>query len=232
LGILKMSLKSFGQAALALVFCFAAVLPAVAESVWVSDEFEVLLRTGPSTEHAIRLTMTSGTELEVLESDAESGYTRVRTLAGTEGWVLTRYLMPEAPARQQLERLTSQLTNANTRGTTLGSQLETIRTQYDEATRTIANLERSSAALQAELEEIKSTSANAISIDRQNKDLRQQLTDAEIKVSILQQENEELAGQKTRNWFLAGALVLFAGIILGIWLPRIRWQRRSRYERF
>lgn len=217
---------------MALVFCFAAVLPAVAESVWVSDQFEVLLRTGPSTEHAIRLTMTSGTELEVLESDAESGYTRVRTLAGTEGWVLTRYLMPEAPARQQLERLTSQLTNANTRGSTMSSQLDTIRTQYDEATRTIANLERNNAALQAELEEIKSTSANAISIDRQNKDLRQQLTDAEIKVSILQQENQELASQKTRNWFLAGALVLLAGIILGIWLPRIRWQRRSRYERF
>lgn len=227
-----MSIRSFGQAVLALVFCFAAVLPAVAESVWVSDQFEVLLRTGPSTEHAIRLTMTSGTELEVLESDAESGYTRVRTLAGTEGWVLTRYLMPEAPARQQLERLTSQLTNANTRGSTMSSQLDTIRTQYDEATRTIANLERNNAALQAELEEIKSTSANAISIDRQNKDLRQQLTDAEIKVSILQQENQELASQKTRNWFLAGALVLLAGIILGIWLPRIRWQRRSRYERF
>ena len=227
-----MSIRPIRQAALALVFCFAAVLPATAQSVWVSDQFEVLLRTGPSTEHAIRLTMASGTELEVLERDAESGYTRVRTQAGTEGWVLTRYLMAEAPARQQLERLTSQLTNANSRGSSLGSQLDTIRTQYEDATQTIAGLERSNAALQAELEEIKSTAANAISIDRQNKDLRQQLTDAEIKVSILQQENEELTGQKTRNWFLAGALVLLVGIILGIWLPRIRWQRRSRYERF
>lgn len=227
-----MSIRSIGQATFVLAVCFAAAVPAAAESVWVSDQFEVLLRTGPTTDHAIRLTMGSGTELEVLERDSESGYTRVRTQAGTEGWVLSRYLMPEAPARQQLERLTSQLTNANARGSSLGSQLDAIRAQYEEATQTIASLERSSAALQAELAEIKSTSANAISIDRQNKDLRQQLTDAEIKVSILQQENEELSGQKTRNWFLAGALVLLVGIILGIWLPRIRWQRRSRYERF
>jgi SH3 domain protein len=227
-----MSIRPIGQAVFVLVLCFVAAVPAAAQTVWVSDQFEVLLRTGPTTEHAIRLTMSSGTELEVLERDDDSGYTRVRTQAGTEGWVLTRYLMPEAPARQQLERLTSQLTNANARGSSMGSQLDTIRTQYEEATQTISRLERSNAALQAELEEIKSTAANAISIDRQNKDLRQQLTDAEIKVSILQQENEELSGQKTRNWFLAGALVLFVGIVLGIWLPRIRWQRRSRYERF
>lgn len=227
-----MGMKTLGQAVSVLVLCIVAAGTADAQSAWVSDQFEVLLRTGPSTEHAIRLTMSSGTELDVLESDPDSGYTRVRTRAGTEGWVLSRYLMSEPPARQQLERLTAQLTDASAEGSTLTSQLQAIQTQYDQARRTIESLEQNNAALQAELEEIKSTAANAISIDRQNKDLRQQLTDAEIKVSILQQENEELASQKTRNWFLAGALVLLVGIILGIWLPRIRWQRRSRYERF
>lgn len=202
------------------------------DAAWVSDEFEVLLRTGPSTEHAIRLTMKSGTELEVLESDSDSGYSRVRTLGGTEGWVLSRYLMNEPPARQQLERLTSQLTDANTRGTSLGSQLDAIKGQYDDAERQIASLQQSRNALESELKEIKETAANALAIDRQNKDLRQQLTDAEIKVSILEQENEDLGSQKTRNWFLAGALVLLVGIVLGLWLPRVRWQRRSRYDRF
>lgn len=221
-----------GQGATLFACCFLAMSGVRAESVWVSDQFEVLLRTGPSTENAIRLTMSSGTQLEVLEQDAQSGYTRVRTNAGTEGWVLTRYLMPEPPARQQLEKLTSQLTNANARGTSMGSQLDTIRSQYEKATAQIASLERDNTSLQSELEDIKTTAANAISIDRQNKDLRQQLTDAEIKVNILQQENEELASQKNRNWFLAGALVLLVGVVLGIWLPRIRWQRRSRYERF
>jgi SH3 domain protein len=227
-----MNITSIRQLVLLLGCCFVAALPASAQTVWVSDEFEVLLRTGPTTEHAIRLTMRSGTELEVLERDAESGYTRVRTSGGTEGWVLSRYLMSEAPARQQLERLTSQLTNANARGSTMGSQLDAVKNQYDTATARIASLESQNQSLQTELDELKSTSANAISLDRQNRDLRQQLTDAEIKVSILEQENDDLASQKTRNWFLAGALVLLVGIILGIWLPRIRWQRRSRYESF
>jgi uncharacterized protein YgiM (DUF1202 family) len=58
-----------------------------AESAWVSDEFEITLRSGPSTSNAIELMLKSGTELEVLERDAETGYSRVRTGGGTEGWV-------------------------------------------------------------------------------------------------------------------------------------------------
>jgi len=212
--------------------CLFVSLPVRAEPGWVSDQIEVTLRTGPSTSNAITRMLRSGTEIEVVRRDEETGYSLVRTSVGTEGWVLTRYLMNEPPARQQLERLTSQLTTATTEGSSLTSQLAAIKSQYDEATATITSLERDTQALQTELSQIKETAANTIAIDRQNKDLREQLTDAEIKVSILEQENETLSGQTTRNWFLAGALVLFVGVIMGLWLPRIRWQKRSRYERF
>jgi SH3 domain protein len=212
--------------------CFVVVTAAQAQSVWVSDEMEITLRTGPSTANAITRMLPSGTPLEILERDSDTGYARVRTNAGTEGWVLIRYLMNEPPARQQLERLTTQLNAANTEGGTLSSQLAAIKSQYDEASATIASLERDKQALQTELDEIKTTASNTLTIDRQNRDLRQQLADAEIKVSILEQENDALSGQTTRNWFLAGALVLFIGVVMGLWLPRIRWQKRSRYERF
>ena len=86
--------------------------------------------------------------------------------------------------------------------------------------------------LESELAEIKRTAGNVLSIDNQNKELQQQLTDAEIKASILEQENQELSSQQSRYWFLSGALVLLVGIISGLWLPRIRWQRQSRYDSF
>lgn len=210
--------------------CAAAGLRA--EPVWVSDEFEVTLRTGPSTANAITRTLASGTQLELLESGIGDGYSRVSTLGGTEGFILTRYLMDEPSAREQLQKLTAQLTSARTEGNSLGSQLAAITRQYDTATAQVASLQREKQALENELEEIKQTAANVLAIDRLNKDLRQQLTDAEIRVSILEQENRDLQGQTTRNWFLAGGLVMLVGIILGLWLPRIRWQKRSRYERF
>ncbi|MDH3756547.1 MAG: TIGR04211 family SH3 domain-containing protein [Gammaproteobacteria bacterium] len=219
--------------------CAASLLSALlfttaasAESAWVSDEFEITLRSGPSTSNAIELMLNSGTELEVLERDAESGYSRVRTGGGTEGWVLTRYLMNEPAAREQLARLTSQLTSEASRGTSLNSQLGAIRSEYDTATNRIETLERDKSGLEEELAEIKRTAANILAINNQNKQLREQLAAEEIRVATLEQENRELSSQTTRYWFMSGALVLVVGMVLGLWLPRIRWQRRSRYDRF
>ena len=208
------------------------VSTASAETAWVTDQFEITLRSGPSTSNAIQLMVGSGTALEVLERDADTGYTHVRTQGGTEGWVLTRYLMNEASAREQLQRLTGQLTNATSRGSSLNSQLAAIKGEHDAAKRQIATLEREKAAVEKELADLKRTAANVLSINEQNESLMEQLAGAQIRADSLEQENRQLSSQTTRYWFMSGGLVLLVGIILGIWLPRIRWQRRSRYDRF
>jgi SH3 domain protein len=220
-----------GILAIGLLILFPAA-QAAAQSMWVSDQFEVMLRTGPSTSNAIERMLPSGTSLEVIERDDEAGYSRVRTAAGTEGWVLTRYLMNEPSAREQLASLTSRLTSAAAEGSSLESQLAAVNSEYDAAGRRIATLEREKSQLEEELAEIKRTAANVLSINNQNKQLRDQLANAEIQAATLEQRNRELTSQTTRYWFMTGALVLVVGMILGIWLPRIRWQRRSRYDRF
>jgi len=218
--------------ALVLISGLGLSIAASAQSAWVSDQFEVMLRTGPSTNNAIQLQVDSGTELEVLGEDAEAGYTQVRTGGGTEGWVLSRYLMNEPSAREQLIMLTQQLTDATSDSSGLGSQLSALRGEFDSATRQIRELEQSKTNLQSELDEITQKAADTLAIDRQNQNLQQQLTDAEIKVSLLEQENDDLSGQTTRNWFITGALVLLGGVLLGLVLPRMKFQRRSRYDSF
>ena len=225
-GMMKSILRS------TLIILILTVPAAYGEPAWVSDEFEITLRTGPSTGNAIQLMLNSGMRLEVLERDPETGYSRVSTPAGTEGWVLTRYLMNEQSAREQLEILTSELTNANSRGTSLGSQLTAIKGEYDAANSRIETLEREKSAAENELAEVKRTAANVLGINEQNQLLIDQLATAEIRADTLEQENRQLASQTTRYWFLAGGMLVLLGIILGIWLPRIRWQRRSGYDRF
>ncbi len=212
----------------------ALMLPlcARAEPAWVSDVFEVLIRTGPSTENAIQVMIESGSQVEVLERDDASGYARVRTSGGTEGWVESRYLMSEPSAREQLEKLSSQLTSVTTRGSTLNSQLEAVRGEYESAQDNIEGLQNDKSRLEAELAEIKRVSANVLTINQQNKELREQLVNADVRIESLEQENRDLSSQTGRYWFMSGGLVLVVGIVLGLWLPRIRWQRRSRYDRF
>lgn len=225
---MKFSLVS----SLLLVAAIFVASAASAQSAWVSDEFEVTLRTGPSTSNTIALMVPSGTQLQILEEVQEMGYTRVRTGGGTEGWVLTRYLMGEPSAREQLETLSRQLIDANEEAASMGAQLGTIRNEYDAANRMILGLETDNAELQSQLEDISSRAANTLAIDRQNQVLQQKLTDAEIRISVLEQEKERLASQSGRNWFITGSAVLIVGVLLGLVLPRMKFQRRSRYDRF
>lgn len=211
--------------------CLFVTNNAIAASAWVSDEFEITLRSGPSTSNAIQLMVGSGMELEVLERDAETGYTRVRTPGGTEGWVLTRYLMNEPSAREQLRALSSQLSNANTRGSSLDTQLSSIRGEYESATSQIQALERDKAQLEQELAEIRRTAANVLTINEDNTRLREQLLNTEIRVDTVEEENRQLRSQTNYYWFVAGAGVLIFGALMGLILPRFKWRRRSRYDR-
>lgn len=211
---------------------FLASFSAQGETAWVSDQFEITLRTGPSSDNAIQLVIDSGTQLDVLEIDADSGYSRVMTMGGTDGWVLSRYLMAEPTAREQLGTLTQQLTNVDPEGASMDSQLDAIRAAHDAATRQISVLENEKSVLLAEVDEIRRVSANALAITSQNKGLQQQLIDAEIRLSLIEQENANLGSETTRNWFVTGALVLFGGVLVGLILPRMKWQRKSRYDQF
>lgn len=204
---------------------------ASAQSAWVSDQFEITLRTGPSTSNAIERMLASGTELQVLERNAEAGYSRVRTNAGTEGWVLTRYLMSEPSAREQLQALTGQLSDAASEGATLESQLAGVRGEFNAAQLRIGELEREKAELERELGEIRRTAADTLGVNQRNQSLRQDLSDAEIRIDTLEHENRGLRSETRHYWIGMGAGSVVVGVILGLWLPRIRVQKR-RYDRF
>jgi SH3 domain protein len=214
--------------------CLILFLPmlAQAETRYVTDTFEITLRSGPSGSHTIQRMIKSGTTLEVLERDPDNGYSKVRTTGGTEGWVLSRYLMGEPAARVQLESLSSKLANTTTKGNNIRSQVDTIKHQLDSAAERVAILENENKKLGNELTEIKQVAANTLAIDSQNKELRQRVTNAESQKNTLLQENYALSTRKERDWFIAGALVLFGGMIVGIILTRIQWRKRSRYDGF
>ena len=125
-----------------------------------------------------------------------------------------------------------QLSSAASEGSSLEAQLAAVRGEYASANTRIQVLEGEKAGLENDLAEIRRTAANALSLDSQNTQLRQDLADAEIQIATLEQENRALGSQTNRYWFMSGAGVIIVGVILGLWLPRIKMPRRSRYDRF
>ncbi len=217
-----------------LLFFLASGSPLLtqAETRYVTDQFEITLRSGPSGGHTIQRMIRSGTPLEVLERNKETGYSMVRTTGGTEGWVLTRYLIREPAARAQLEKLTKQLTQTTAKGSSIRSQLDSIKNEHNTARKQIQDLENENKRLQDELEQIKRTAADVLTINMQNKTLNEQLSTARDQVSELEKENGVLSSSKDKEWFIIGAAVLFGGLLLGLIIPKIQWQRRSRYGGF
>jgi len=227
-----MKKSSLVRSLILLVCCTLLSMPVVAEQRYVTDRFEITLRSGPSGKHSIQRMVKSGTMLELLEQDAENGYSRVQTTGGTEGWVLSRYLMREPAARVQLENLVKQVTNVEPQNKSIQGQIGLIKTTYGEINQRFADLEQDKKQLEQQLQEIKSTAANVLAIDAENKQLHQKFIETQSQLEALQKQYDVLSDNDQKDWFVTGALVLLGGLLLGLIIPKISWGRRSRYGGF
>lgn len=123
-----------------LIYCSLHAALVSAQTQYVSDQLEVTLRRGPTLSHAVLRMLKTGTAVEVLEVDAASGHTRVKTQSGVEGWILSRYLISEPTARMQLEKLLKDSNHAVGNDQSVVAQLKTIHNEYDTANKRIAQL--------------------------------------------------------------------------------------------
>ncbi len=227
-----MRLGSSARLFILLLSFWACAAGAQENSRWITDEFEITMRTGKSTRQNIVRMLSSGTKLELLELDSESGYARVRTRSGTEGWVLSRYLLREPPARVTLPSLQKQLEQGSGQTRKLAEEREQLQAENKQLKRQISDLDRSGGSLQKELNELRQLSANVIQVDDQNRQLSERLAETEQLLQEIRSENERLASRSNREWFIVGAAVLFLGMALGLIVPRIRWKKKSSWSDF
>jgi SH3 domain protein len=213
---------------LTVLFLLAFVSAAAhAETRYVSDRLEVTLRTGTSTQHAIIRMLPSGARVEVLSTDEATGYARVRAADGTEGWVLVRYLMEQPAARDQLAAANRRVEELRARVADLTAQVEVLTGERDAYAAEGSGLGAELGDLREELERIRRVSASAMELDKVNRELRTRLAAAEQVGDGLRAEVADLKRNTRRDWFLAGAGVLFGGILLGLIVPRLKLRRRS-----
>jgi len=99
---------------------------AVAETAYVSDELSINLRRGEGNSFKIRRALKSGEALEIISRNRESGYSKVVTKGGTEGYVLTRLLMDQPSARDRLETTISRNQTLHKKITQLESDISRL----------------------------------------------------------------------------------------------------------
>lgn len=85
----------------------ALSLPALGESLYVTDNILLGIHQLPDEQSPILQSISSGTRIEVLER--AGNFVRVQTSDGVEGWISAQYLVPQAPAIVQLKAAQEQV---------------------------------------------------------------------------------------------------------------------------
>jgi SH3 domain protein len=181
---------------------------APAATMYVSDQFTVPLRRGPSSSHRIlHAGLPRGTALQVLGEDSAAGFTQVRMANGTEGWIETHYLSAQPVARDRLVA-------ADRRVETLETQLKSLRGSEGRA----SDLSKQTEKLQAELAEVRRISATSLANYEENKQLKVSNEALQTQVTQLTERVRTAERNLMLRWMLGGGALVLLGLILGAWI--------------
>lgn len=209
--------------ALSFITTILLVSSAVAETMYVDDTLLVPLRSGEGTGFRIvHKGLPSGTALEIVEKNAESGYSLVKTTSGIEGYLPTRYLTQEPIARDKLVRAEKTLSTLRSQNKELSNKLTTLQSNYETLEGQHSEASQSLTANTDELARIKAVSADALNLDRSNRELRNSNEELRNQLELLEVENSRLKDKSESNMMLIGGALVLLGAILALIIPLLK----------
>lgn len=214
------------RAILVFLVLMLSTASSLAATRYVTDQFQITMRTGMSTSHKIISMLPTGSALEVLSVDRESGYTQVRTADGKTGYVLTRQLLDEPVARDRLGVLQERVAELEAAPGELSARLASLQKEHAALEQDHTQLQKVKQQIETDYGALQRTAANAVRISNERNELRKLVAQLTGEVEELKQQKRELENSSAQRWFLIGAGVILGGVLLGLILPNLRIRRR------
>lgn len=224
-----MSALKFASILLPALLLAAISSPAAADTRYVTDQLTITLRTGQDSSYRVLKTLPTGTKLEVLSDNKDTGYSKVRTPDGTEGFSLTRYLSDDPPARLEVAELQKKLEQLQAAPGEAQKQLKDLQAKYQSLKLKYDTLEFENVQLSQRMDAVKDNAANVVGLMNERDEALQRANKVASELEKLKVRNTELENHSDKKWFMAGAGVLILGILVGIILPRVGGRRRARF---
>mgnify|MGYP000382581296 CR=1 FL=1 len=209
--------------ALALSVLFLAN-PMWAADRYVSDDFEITMRSGPGASNNIKRMLTSGTPLTVLQE--QSSWIKVRTPQGTEGWIMKRYAMEQTPKEEKIEKLQDKIKalKSNQKVQLTQELKEKNQNLQDQLKQTQSKLKK----LQERHAKLKAASGQVMQIKKDFQSTQKELQKSKQKISSLQEENSKLRSHIRLYWFIAGGSIVFVSALIGFVLGRLQRKKSKK----
>jgi SH3 domain protein len=123
------------------------------------------------------------------------------------------------PALAQAQAQISELTDDSQ---PLQKRLSKVQGDNGNLKQSVTELTDQTGKLKAELEHLRTISADAITIDGNNQKLIAKNQVLQNNIDILRAENERLSDKSDMEWFLNGVFAVAFGVFLTLIIPRIR----------
>lgn len=197
-----------------------------AEIVYVTDSLDITLRSKENNRSKILKMLPAGTPLTVVEIKP-SGYTAVRLKNGMEGYILTRHTLKNPTHRWYLEKAQKELEALRSENANIKEELAVITGDSTKSSSEYSSVKDERNHLRHELNSLRQTSAQAVQIKLQRDQLKEHVINVERELQQIKLEKQALENSTSQDWFLYGGILAFAGIFLGLLIPKIGWHRKT-----
>lgn len=191
---------------------------AAAERRYVSEDFEITMRTGPGADRKIISLVPSGHEVEVINAGEE--WSEVVLPNGKQGWVLSRYLTQDLPTALKLERLQQRYDKILAENKELSAQVNKLGTDNSRLTNELDQTQTDLTQLSSAHETLKSESAEFLKLKSKYETAVKEMREASAKAEKAESSLNQLAGSQLNEGLLYGGGLLIFGFIVGYILKR------------
>ena len=192
--------------------------------VYITDQVDIPIRSEKSLGNTIIRLLPSGTKLSVLQI-TEDGWTEVK-YQDTIGWISSRYLSNNISAREELKQANSIINESQLLITKYEAELDGQNKQLLILNNENKELVIRSSKSEAEKAHIEQVYQDALKLEHENEKLMQEQLQLKTELQLAQNNSQIEQDTSQRNWFIVGALVLFFGIVIGFFLPKMLNRRR------
>jgi len=206
-----------------MLICAAGLLnaaAAAAETAYITDTIRLSVRSGPANDQKSLGLVESGQTVDILKSSDE--WSLIRTPSGIEGYVLSRYLTNQPPAKSRFDQVQEKNKTLTAQAAGLVEETARLKADNEKLAAAAAAGQRELAALKNEFEAFKKDAAEVTELKAKYHRLEAELAEKQEKITQLENPANDILNPNNLYWFLAGAGVLLAGFLTGFSVKRQR----------
>jgi SH3 domain protein len=209
-----------------LIGAIGLVSVAAAETAYVTDIIKLAVRSGPGNDQKSIGMLESGQMVEIVKPGDE--WTQVRMANGTEGYVMSRYLVSQQPAKFRADQLQEKNKALVAQVASLMEENSRLKAENEKLAAASSASQKEIGSLRSEFEAFKTEAADVTALKAKYDAQAAELAEKRAKIAQLETQWSDILDPNNLYWFLAGAGVLLAGFFTGYSVKRQRrWSSLS-----